>query len=823
MSGSNLSLLLHLYYCLCCLSFGNAFDTITLSTPINDSQALVSNNGVFRLGFFSLSSSTDHRYVGIWYNNRGVLEESVIWIANRNKPLKDDSGVFMVSDDGNLVVSDGQNQTLWSSNVRNPRGVDVSAQILDTGNLVLKANGNTVWESFWEPLNVFVPMMRLSTNVRTGEKVELTSWKSSSDPSTGSFTSGLQPLAIPQNFVWNNTKPYWRSGPWNGHSFTGIPNMNSFVLNGLSLVNDNQGIFYLTLAFFNSSYLSYVYLDPQGITRQRFWDDEKGNWTTYDSPAETECALYGTCGAFGICNSQKPSICSCMKGFKPNNIDEWNSGNWTNGCTRINPLRCHRVNNTDSEPDDNEYGFLKLERIKVPDVAEWSEYLENECKNRCLNNCSCIAYAFDAGIGCMSWSKDLIDIQEFSYGGIDLYIRLPRSELDKKNITVAIIITVVIGTTIIIVVSLIFLLRWMNKDRDRTGRRVYVKFEELAMFEDNGKETKLHQLPLFKFEELATATIDFNPSNKLGQGGFGPVYRGKLLDGKEIAVKRLSSVSGQGFEEFANEVLVISKLQHRNLVRLLGCCIEREEKMLVYEYMPNKSLDAFLFDSTKRKLLDWKNRFNIIKGISRGLLYLHQDSRLRIIHRDLKASNILLDEEMNPKISDFGMARIFGGNENQANTRRIVGTYGYMAPEYVFRGHFSEKSDVFSYGVLLLEIISGRRNTSFYNNEHFFSLLGYAWKLWIEDNILALADTELVSKQCCHQELLRCIHVGLLCVQEQANNRPSMSMVISMLNSEITDLLSPTQPAFTAAFYGESLPNNKWSINDVTITNTEGR
>lgn len=230
MSGSNLSLLLHLYYCLCCLSFGNAFDTITSSTPINDSQALVSNNGVFRLGFFSLSSSTDHRYVGIWYNNRGVLEESVIWIANRNKPLKDDSGVFMVSDDGNLVVSDGQNQTLWSSNVRNPRGVNVSAQILDTGNLVLKANGNTVWESFWEPLNVFVPMMRLSTNVRTGEKVELTSWKSSSDPSTGSFTSGLQPLAIPENFVWNNTKPYWRSGPWNGHS---LPAYQTLILSFL--------------------------------------------------------------------------------------------------------------------------------------------------------------------------------------------------------------------------------------------------------------------------------------------------------------------------------------------------------------------------------------------------------------------------------------------------------------------------------------------------------------------------------------------------------------------------------------------------------------
>ncbi|PPR99013.1 hypothetical protein GOBAR_AA21653 [Gossypium barbadense] len=763
MSGSNLSLLLHLYYCLCCLSFGNAFDTITSSTPINDSQALVSNNGVFRLGFFSLSSSTDHRYVGIWYNNRGVLEESVIWIANRNKPLKDDSGVFMVSDDGNLVVSDGQNQTLWSSNVRNPRGVDVSAQILDTGNLVLKANGNTVWESFWEPLNVFVPMMRLSTNVRTGEKVELTSWKSSSDPSTGSFTSGLQPLAIPQNFVWNNTKPYWRSGPWNGHSFTGIPNMNSFVLNGLSLVNDNQGIFYLTLAFFNSSYLSYVYLDPQGITRQRFWDDEKGNWTTYDSPAETECALYGTCGAFGICNSQKPSICSCIKvsfrlSLYPNlgknvfRFFEWIFGP-VSGCgpgsNKTSQLQITTRTNSKCSESGNSC-FLKYKPYghfdtgKVPGEAVMPKH--NKSSSRVCANCrGSLRGCATKAIG--SFVPKVIDFR-----------------------------LVNVGEEILKIVTC-----WCLRPK-------------LAAF-------------------AAPKAAAF--------GTFGVL--GKLLDGKEIAVKRLSSVSGQGFEEFANEVLVISKLQHRNLVRLLGCCIEREEKMLVYEYMPNKSLDAFLFDSTKRKLLDWKNRFNIIKGISRGLLYLHQDSRLRIIHRDLKASNILLDEEMNPKISDFGMARIFGGNENQANTRRIVGTYGYMAPEYVFRGHFSEKSDVFSYGVLLLEIISGRRNTSFYNNEHFFSLLGYAWKLWIEDNILALADTELVSKQCCHQELLRCIHVGLLCVQEQANNRPSMSMVISMLNSEITDLLSPTQPAFTAAFYGESLPNNKWSINDVTITNTEGR
>ncbi|KAK7287352.1 hypothetical protein RIF29_00624 [Crotalaria pallida] len=251
----------------------------------------------------------------------------------------------------------------------------------------------------------------------------------------------------------------------------------------------------------------------------------------------------------------------------------------------------------------------------------------------------------------------------------------------------------------------------------------------------------LTRTPLFDFEKLAAATNNFHFANMLGKGGFGPVYKGQLENGQEIAVKRFSKASTQGLEEFMNEVVVISKLQHRNLVRLLGCCVEGEEQMLIYEFMPNKSLDAFIFDPLQRKVLDWKKRFNIIEGIARGILYLHRDSRLRIIHRDLKASNILLDDEMNPKILDFGLARIFkGGEDFEVITRRVVGTYGYMPPEYAMEGLFSEKSDVYSFGVLLLEIVSGRRNTSFHNNEESLSLVGFAWKLWKEGNILSLID-----------------------------------------------------------------------------------
>ncbi|KAJ8761366.1 hypothetical protein K2173_001496 [Erythroxylum novogranatense] len=301
---------------------------------------------------------------------------------------------------------------------------------------------------------------------------------------------------------------------------------------------------------------------------------------------------------------------------------------------------------------------------------------------------------------------------------------------------------------------------------------------------DHHTNVDVHHIDL---KTIKAATNNFSATNKLGEGGFGPVYKGKMPDGQEIAVKRLSMTSKQGLEEFRTEVMVIVKLQHKNLVRLLGYCLEGDEKLLVYEYLSNTSLDAFLFE---------KLFYNSLL-LYRGILYLHEDSRLKIIHRDLKASNVLLDDEMNPKISDFGTARIFGGNQIEANTERVVGTYGYMAPEYALEGLISIKSDVYSFGILMLEILSAKRNRGFYNPDLASNLIVHAWELWNEGRGDKLIDPN-IEDDCPISEALRWIQIALLCVQDDPAERPTMSSVVLMLGSKSVNLPTPLTAPYSA-------------------------
>lgn len=832
---------LFLFILSCFSSFCLAGDRITVGETLKDGDNITSKGGDFVLGFFS-PARTSKRYLGIWYAN--VPEKTFIWVANRNKPVHDKKGTFSIDKIGNLVVKDGHGNLLWSSNV-SVETRNSTACLNNDGNLVIRNNdrnaarlNDELWESFSNPTDTFLPGMEVFMEAQGKEKKVLSSWTNEGDPSPGRYSMGFDPRGAPQFVIWEGPNRRWRSGHFDGAEFIGVPDVTrTTFFSGFRIRNEGDGKLLLTYSAPTTSSFVRFQLTVTGIERQQLWNRDEGKWNTLQSRPEAGCDLYNYCGNFAECDKEE---CRCLEGFVPRVQEQWHAGNRTGGCVRRTELECRSnssVSRNDSAKDD---GFSTLRRVKLPDHADTLQVSTEECKIRCLNDCSCNAYAFVRRINCMIWHDDLVDIEHFEEGGNTLYVRLHPSEVGKKKKTIIIVVlSILVALALVVMVAIWLVCKYRARKRESTRTNEIPKNHLVRSGEFStensgpcdlsaeGHQGNGTELAFFSFSMVAAATDEFSLANKLGQGGFGPVYKGRLPCGQEVAVKRLSQKSGQGDEEFKNEMTLIAKLQHRNLVRLLGCCVDGEEKMLIYEYMPNKSLDTFLFDTARKSQLDWRKRFNIIEGIARGLLYLHRDSRLRIIHRDLKASNILLDEEMNPKISDFGMARIFGGNQNEANTNRVVGTYGYMAPEYAMEGLFSGKSDVYSFGILLLEIICGRRNTSYRTDEH-SGIIGYAWEKWDEGRPMDLVDRSIWDG-CQHNEALRCIHLALLCVQDLAAYRPNMSSVVLMLETDNVRLPLPRQPTYTSMrrsvdeeeiWHGnQDLP----SSNNVTVSVLIGR
>ncbi|VVA35437.1 Hypothetical predicted protein [Prunus dulcis] len=814
-----MELLCFLVFSICLLfspsRISSAADTITSSQSLSDGKSLVSSpGGIFELGFFSPGISKS-RYLGIWYKN--IPTPTVVWVANRQTPINGSTGSLMINSTGNLVLVNNNNQTVWSTNsLKQSQSQRPVLQLLDNGNLVLRdekdANSEKyLWQSFDYPSDTLLPGMKLGWDLRTGLNRRLTAWKSPDDPSPGDFIWEMELHEYPEPVMWKGSKEYLRSGPWNGVLFSGKPAKALPALNFSFISNEDE--VYLTIDMVNKSVLGRMIMNQTTSTPYRqewIWSEADRNWTIYATFPRDTCDSYGHCGGNGNCDLSSSPICQCLDRFSPRSPENWNLNEFSQGCERRKPLSCKND------------GFATYPGLKLPDTTHsWVDKSMNlkECKAKCLSNCSCSAYTNldvrGGGSGCAIWFDDLVDIKQMPGGDQNIYIKISASELGGKDEKWKIAVIIASASALILGMLLVGYCCIL-----KTRGRKYVKGQDIEEQKDEDLE-----LPLFDLTTIEGATNFFSVNNKLGEGGFGPVYKGRLVDGQEIAVKRLSRSSGQGIKEFKNEVILIAKLQHRNLVKLLGCCIQGEEKLLIYEYMPNKSLDYFLFDETRRKLLDWPQRFQIICGIARGLLYLHQDSRLRIIHRDLKASNVLLDRDLNPKISDFGLARTFGGDQTEGNTNRVVGTYGYMAPEYATEGQFSVKSDVFSFGILLLEIISGKKSKGFYHLNHRLNLIGNAWRLWKEGRPLELID-EGFGNSCTLSDVLRCIHVSLLCVQLQPEDRPTMASVVQMLCSE-SALPEPKEPGFVPEkdlLSGEfPLINNEPSSNGLTITQLEPR
>ncbi|XP_052733748.1 G-type lectin S-receptor-like serine/threonine-protein kinase At4g27290 isoform X2 [Vigna angularis] len=643
--------------------------TITQLEPLSDNgTTLVSKEGTFELGFFSPGSS-NNRYIGIWYKNIAV--RTVVWVANRDNPLTHNNinnsrtNKLVVSQEGNLVLF-SQNETLvWSANatkkVPNP-----ILQLLDSGNLVLTdANEETVflWQSFDFPCDKLLPGMKLGWDLKSGLNRKLTAWKAWDDPSSGDFTWGVELGSNPDIVMRKGETEYFRTGPYTGNMFSGVYGPRNNPLYDYVFVNNKDQV-YFRYTLKNASVISIIVMNQTLYLRHRVtWIPEAKAWTIYQSLPIDSCDVYNTCGSNGKCAIAGSPICQCLDGFVPKSSQQWNAMDWREGCVRSAEWKCG-VKDRD--------GFRRFATMKLPNsTGSWvngSMTLE-ECRNRCLANCSCTAYSNldtrGGGSGCSIWFADLFDLRLIE-SGQDLYVRIATSDTDGKH-----------------------------------GRRK-----------------------------------------------------------KVIAVA--SAVASLVF------------------LMLLTFCI----------YMTKRRYK----DTYQSKFLDWQMRFSILNAIARGLLYLHQDSRLRIIHRDLKLSNILLDNDMNPKISDFGLARICGSDQVEGSTSIIVGTHGYMAPEYAIDGLFSTKSDVFSFGVLLLEILSGKKNRAFTLQDNNHNLIDHAWSLWKEGTPEQLIDACLENSYDVF-EVVRCIQIGLLCLQHHPNDRPNMTLVVVMLTSKNV-LPEPKEPGF---------------------------
>ncbi|KAF5207437.1 G-type lectin S-receptor-like serine/threonine-protein kinase [Thalictrum thalictroides] len=412
-----------------------AVESISPNKLIRDPDSITSLNQTFRLGFFSPGNSSN-RYVGIWYNSlpRGKL---VIWVANRNSPLTDSLGVLRIIDDGNLVVLDGNENIVWTTNV-SANANSSRAELLDSGNLVLRETSSSddkiLWQSFDNPTDTFLPNMRFGVNIKTGKKQVLTPWKTDSDPSKGRFHLELEPLVIPQLVLWEGSLRHGQSGPWDGTVFIGVEGMYSDPSIGFDRVRDEEeGNVYLTVSYRKKNLYARYAMNSLGQISENIFNVEGENqWDQAWFMPKTECDFYDKCGSFGFCNVLSKPICSCLTGYEPSSSEEWSNGNWSSGCVKQKPLRCEQ-NNSSSE-EGKEDGFLKHERMKVPDnMVNWVRGKDlEECEQRCLKNCSCTAYSYGPK-GCMWWHGNLIDMQRFnSMGGEDIYVRVAHSEFGME-------------------------------------------------------------------------------------------------------------------------------------------------------------------------------------------------------------------------------------------------------------------------------------------------------------------------------------------------------------------------------------------------------
>ncbi|KAF8726320.1 hypothetical protein HU200_019782 [Digitaria exilis] len=730
------------------------------------SDIIQSPDGTFSFGFYNISSTAFT--ISIWFTNSA--DRTIAWSANRDHPVHGSRSKMMLNKYGTLVLMDYDGTVVWQTNTSSS-GVD-HVELMDSGNLIMRDQGGSVlWQSFDHPTDTLLP---------TQPRYILSLAYDGPDIS---------------NLYWPN------------------PDFSSWLNYRLSYNSSRRGVLDNLGQFIGSDNTSFVSadwgpgikrrltLDYDGNLRLYSLNDSDGSWSVSWMAFSQPCDIHGICGWNGICVYTPVPACSCPPGYVVRDPNDWSKG-----CKPTFNISCS---------GDQPMGFVPL-----PQTDFWGSDLDyipsasvDTCATLCLRTCSCLAFEYKLdSYGCYLKSVLLNGKTVPGYPGT-AYLKVPESlvseaisnvfensetldcDASKPKVEVLVFDSDAhndggnstmwhyyygfIAAFFLIEVCFIAFGWWFMARKQSTQSKIWVAEEGYRMVTDYFRS--------FTYKELREATKNFK--DELGRGRYGLVYKGILHDKRVVAVKKLGDMK-QGEDEFQTEVSVIGRIYHMNLVRVWGVCSERKHRLLIFEYVENGSLAMFLFGSNSKGLiLQWHERYKIAVGVAKGLAYLHHECMDWIIHCDVKPENILLDEEFEPKISDFGFAKLLQRDEADSNVSKVRGTRGYMAPEWVSSAPVTEKVDVYSFGVVLLELVMGLRVSEMPTDgsgdaesalSQLLSTIGENMKTgeetWIDDLVDPRLNGDFVRS-----EVLLLLQVAALCLEQERNRRPRMSDVVHML------------------------------------------
>ncbi|CAL0320487.1 unnamed protein product [Lupinus luteus] len=775
-------------------------------------QTWVSDNGTFALGFTPAEADHQLFQLAIWFAELPG-DPTLVWSPNRDSLVSQDA-ILELDTTGNLVLIDG-NITIWSSNTSSA-GVE-AATMSESGNFILhNTNNHPLWQSFSQPSDTLLPNQPLTVSS------ELTSSKSSSHGGYYALKMLQQPTSLtlaltynlPQSFHGTPDQSYTNYSYWQGPDISNVTGEVIAVLDqagsfGIAYGDSSDGAVYvykndnddagLSSAVHQSKPLTVLRrltLEKNGNLRLYNWDDDVNGsrqWMPQWAAVSSPCDIAGICGN-GVCNldrSKTNASCTCLPGTSEIDSD--------GQCYENSSLvgKCNgRNENEKNHTSQFRISVLQQTNYYFSEFSVIANYSDDanvsNCGDACLSDCDCVASVY----GLKEEKPYCWVLRRLDYGGFEdtsstLFVKvrsngtLTQGQARGSNSSPdglgsakekAVIIPIVLS--MIVLIALLCSLLYYIVHRKRALKR---EMESSLIL--SGAPMK------FTYRDLQIRTSNF--SQLLGTGGFGSVYKGSMGDGTLVAVKKLDKVLPHGEKEFITEVNTIGSMHHMNLVRLCGYCSEGPHRLLVYEFMKNGSLDKWIFPSyTKQdRLLDWPTHFDIAIAIARGIEYFHEQCRDRIIHCDIKPENILLDENFCPKVSDFGLAKLMGREHSQVVTM-IRGTRGYLAPEWVSNRPITVKADVYSFGMLLLEIIGGRRNLDMSFDADNFFYPGWAYKEMTNGSPIKVADRRL-NGSVDEEELIRALKVAFWCIQDEIFMRPTMGEVVRMLEGSININMPP--------------------------------